>query len=217
MFQAGKTSIGVKEVDDPRRFGVVELEGQLIKRFVEKPDVPSSNLAIVGLYFIQNTRELSKALEKLIVKQDRRTKGEYQLTDALQIMLEEGAEMTTFPVSNWFDCGKAETVLATNRALLARKSRTVVAPGSIIREPVYIGDNVTLSDSIIGPNASIAEGCVIEQSIVQDSIINRNSTVRTAMLRNSLLGENSLVEGTFQSLNLGDSAQILFGKDISDL
>ncbi|MCA9440219.1 MAG: nucleotidyltransferase, partial [Candidatus Omnitrophica bacterium] len=81
----------------------------------------------------------------------------------------------------------------------------------------YIAENVKLVDSILGPNASIAEGSVIEESIVQDSIINRNSTVKGALLRGSLLGENSLVEGTFQSLNLGDSAQILFGKDISDL
>ncbi len=217
VFERGKTSIGVREVEDPRRFGVVKLKGEWIEGFVEKPDNPPSNLAIVGLYYIQNSKKLADALEKLIVEQDKKTKGEYQLTDALQIMLEEGEEMTTFPVSNWFDCGKPETVLATNRSLLQKKSKTVVAPGCIIREPVYIAENVQLIDSIIGPNASIAEGSVVEQSIVQDSIVNRNSTIRSTMLRNSLLGENSLVEGTFQSLNLGDSAQILFGKDISDL
>lgn len=217
VFRGGKTSIGVREVDDPRRFGVVEIENGLIRNFVEKPDIPPSNLAIVGLYYIQNTQDLASALEKLIVQQDRRTKGEYQLTDALQIMLERGTEMTTFPVSNWFDCGKPETVLATNRSLLERKSKSVSAPGSIVKEPVYIGENVTLIDSIIGPNVSIADDCIIEKSILQDSIVNRNSTVRTAMLRGSLLGENSLVEGTFQSLNLGDSAQILFGRDISEL
>ncbi|MCA9424863.1 MAG: NTP transferase domain-containing protein [Candidatus Omnitrophica bacterium] len=217
VFSGGKTSIGVREVEDPRRFGVVKLENELIKEFVEKPDVPPSNLAIVGLYFIQNSKKLADALETLIVEQDKTTKGEYQLTDALQIMLEEGEEMTTFPVTNWFDCGKPETVLATNRSLLQKKSKSVVAPGCIIREPVYIAENVKLVDSILGPNASIAEGSVIEESIVQDSIVNRNSTVKGALLRGSLLGENSLVEGTFQSLNLGDSAQILFGKDISDL
>jgi len=217
VFEKGKTSIGVKEVEDPRRFGVVKLEAGFIKGFEEKPENPPSNLAIVGLYFIQDLAALAKALEDLIVRRNKKTKGEYQLTDALQILLEEGAEMTTFPVSNWFDCGKPETVLATNRALLQRKSKSVDAPGCIIREPVYIGDKVELIGSIIGPNASIAEGSLIEESIVQDSIINKNSTVKRAMLRNSLLGENSLIEGTFQSLNLGESAQILFGKDISDL
>jgi glucose-1-phosphate thymidylyltransferase len=213
VLEGGVTSIGVKEVEDPRRFGVVEMNGKHIKGFIEKPDKPVSNLAIVGLYYIHDTSHLAHALEKLIVEQDRKTKGEYQLTDALQIMLREGVTMTTFPVEGWYDCGKAETLLETNRILLHEKSRTVKAPGCIIREPVYISDNVELSDSIVGPNVSIAAGSRIEGSIVEDSIINKNSVVKTAMLKGSLLGDNSLVEGAFQSLNVGDSAQIRFGGD----
>jgi glucose-1-phosphate thymidylyltransferase len=212
VLDSGNCSIGVKEVEDPRRFGVVVLENGWITDLVEKPDPPPSNLAIVGLYYIQDTLILRHALEKLILEQDRRTKGEYQLTDALQIMLGQGLKMTTFPVDGWYDCGKPETLLETNRALLKKKQRPVKAEGSIIREPVHIADGVTLVDSIIGPYVSIAEGSHIEQSIIEDSIINRNSVVRRAALKGSLLGDSSLVEGTFQSLNIGDSAQIWFGE-----
>src|SRR3972149_1712943 len=121
VFEGGVTSIGVKAVDDPRRFGVVEMNGKYIENFIEKPDKPVSNLAIVGLYYIQDTNTLARALEKLIVEQDRKTKDEYQLTDALQIMLRDGVKMTSFPVEGWYDCGKAETLLATNRILLHEK------------------------------------------------------------------------------------------------
>lgn len=212
VLEGETCSIGVKEVEDPRRFGVVVVENGFIKNLMEKPDPPPSNLAIVGLYYIHDTAILRNALEKLILEQDRRTKGEYQLTDALQIMLGQGEKMTTFPVDGWYDCGKPETLLETNRALLKKKQRPVTVEGSIIREPVYIADGVTLTDSIIGPYVSIAEGSHIEQSIIEDSIINRNSVVRRAALKGSLLGDSSLVEGSFQSLNIGDSAQIYFGE-----
>jgi glucose-1-phosphate thymidylyltransferase len=212
VLKGGVCSIGVKEVEDPRRFGVVVVENGFIKGLMEKPDPPPSNLAIVGLYFIQDTAILRKALEKLILEQNRKTKGEYQLTDALEMMLKEGVPMTTFPVEGWYDCGKPETLLETNRALLKAKSRPVKAEGCIIRDPVYIADGVTLVDSIIGPFVSIAEGSHIEQSIIEDSIINRNSVVIKATLKGSLLGDSSLVEGQFQSLNVGDSAQVRFGE-----
>lgn len=210
-LSSGECSIGVKEVDDPRRFGVVVLEDGYIRELVEKPDPPPSNLAIVGLYYIQDTAILRRALEKLILEQDHKTKGEYQLTDALGIMLRQGVKMRTFPVDHWYDCGKAETLLETNRILLEQKPRPVVGERCIIRDPVHIADGVVLVDSIIGPYVSIAEGSRIEQSIIEDSIINRNSVVRRATLRMSLLGDSSVVEGTFQTLNVGDSAQIRFG------
>ncbi|NUN97495.1 MAG: NTP transferase domain-containing protein [Candidatus Omnitrophica bacterium] len=217
VLSGGVCSIGVKEVEDPRRFGVVVVKEGFITDLIEKPDPPPSNLAIVGLYFIQDTAVLRAALEKLIIEQDRRTKGEYQLTDALAIMLRQGVAMTTFPVEGWYDCGKPETLLETNRALLTTKSRLVPVEGCIIREPVYISDGVTLVDSIIGPYVSIAEGSQIEQSIIEDSIINRNSTVRRAALKGSLLGDSSVVEGSFQSLNVGDSAQIRFGESPAEI
>ncbi|HLP29451.1 MAG TPA: nucleotidyltransferase family protein, partial [Candidatus Didemnitutus sp.] len=104
------SSLGVKYVDDPRRFGVVIEEGGFVHRLVEKPETPVSNLAIVGLYFIRRPEALRTALTSLI-DNDLRTKGEYQLTDALQLMVDAGEKFTTFSVDGWYDCGKPETLL----------------------------------------------------------------------------------------------------------
>ena len=114
-----RTLIGVKEVDDPSRFGIVEVEDGEVKSLVEKPDVPSSNLAIVGLYYVVNTPLLFECLRR-VIDEDIKTKGEYQLTDALILMLERGEKMGTFAVEGWHDCGLPETLLATNRYLLER-------------------------------------------------------------------------------------------------
>ena len=105
-------SLGVKEVDDPRRFGTVEVEGGRIVRLVEKPEKPRSNLVIIGVNFINNFQLLQSCLTK-IVEEDIKTRGEYQLTDAFQLMIDEGAHLTAFSMKGWFDCGKPETILAT--------------------------------------------------------------------------------------------------------
>ena len=116
----------MREVEDPRRFGVVEMEGATVRRFVEKPEVPPSNLAIVGAYLFRDAPALWAALDR-VVGEDRRTRGEYQLTDALQLMIEAGCAFATVPVNDWYDCGKPETWLETNRVLLDRPGRPAAA------------------------------------------------------------------------------------------
>lgn len=111
------TSIGVCKMDNPGQFGVVELGVRFIKRIEEKPDNPKSDLATVGVYLIKNVQLLFECLKQLVDK-DIKTKGEYQLTDALQLMLDSGEKMTTFQVEKWYDCGSMENLLKTNRSLL---------------------------------------------------------------------------------------------------
>src|SRR3989304_10039914 len=123
VFKNKISSLGVKEVDDPSRFGVAVLENGYIKKLVEKPTTPVSNLALVGLYYIANSDALIKSLNNLVQK-DIRTKGELQLTDALQMMLDDGEKIKTFDVNGWYDCGKPETLLSTNKFLLDKKSLT---------------------------------------------------------------------------------------------
>ena len=202
-------AIGVKPVDNPKRFGIVELEGERVARLVEKPDNPTSNLAIVGLYYIRDTELLLDCLQKNI-EEDVRTKGEYQLTDGLQRMITEGADMTTFILEGWFDCGKPETLLATNRHLLEVGSGRRISeyPGSIIKPPVFISPTARIEDSIIGPYVSIAEGCTITNSILRDTIINDNAAVRDANLNQSLVGDNAEVYGGSKSLVVGDSSMV---------
>ncbi len=202
-------SLGVKEVDDPRRFGTVELTNGRISRLVEKPDRPRSNLVIVGVNFINNIELLHECLKR-IVDQGIRTRGEYQLTDAFQLMVDEGAHLTTFPLEGWFDCGKPETLLATNRHLLEKLQYDRQVEGSLIRPPAYISDTARVDNSILGPYVSVADGAVISNSIVEDAIIAEGAEVIDCLLKGSLVGNNAFVQGGLTQLNIGDSSQIRF-------
>jgi len=208
LVKRGATSIGVKAVDDPRLFGVVEIEDGAVKSLVEKPDDPPSNLAIVGLYLIQNTRLLMDCLSE-IVDRDVKTKGEYQLTDALKLMLERGERMEPFEVEGWHDCGRPVTLLATNRFLLERaRAGTPEYPGSVVVAPVSIDPGAVIENSIVGPYVSIAAESTVRNSIVRDSIINTSAHVETSLLSDSLIGEGAAVRGHYQKLNVGDSSEI---------
>jgi len=203
-----RTLIGVKAVDDPQRFGVVEVEGGRVKSLVEKPDVPPSNMAIVGLYYIVDSGLLFECLSE-VVEKDIRTKGEYQLTDALKLMLERGEDMGVFPVDGWHDCGRPETLLETNRVLLERSGgngRSV--EGSIILPPVSIDPSAKIERSVVGPYVSVAAGATIRDSVVRDSILSSGAVVEMSLLSNSLIGEGALVRGHFRRLNVGDSSEI---------
>jgi glucose-1-phosphate thymidylyltransferase len=203
--------IGVKEVDDPRRFGVVVTnEHGRIERLVEKPQTPVSNLAIVGLYYIANPNSLKESLNELI-KKDIKTMGEYQLTDALQMMLEKGEEFSTFTIDGWYDCGKPETLLNTNRYLLDKSSSITTFPDAVIVPPVFIAPNATIERSVIGPYTTVADGATVIDSVVRDSIISDGATVTSSLLEMSIIGNNAYVRGNFNRLNVGNSSEINYG------
>lgn len=211
LIGGDRTLIGVKEVEDPERFGVVVVDSGTVRSLVEKPDVPPSNLAIVGLYYIVNTDLLFDCLDEL-VDRDIRTKGEYQLTDALVMMLKRGEDMGVFPVEGWHDCGRPDTLLETNRFLLRRSGGNGgVAPGSIVLQPVSIDPTAVIEHSVVGPFVSVAAGATIRDSVVKDSILNANSCVERILLVGSLIGEGAVVKGNYQRLNVGDSSEVEFG------
>jgi glucose-1-phosphate thymidylyltransferase len=209
VFKNKISSLGVKSVPDPRRFGVAVMENGYIKKLIEKPQTPVSNLALVGLYYISNSTALVSCLNQL-VKNDVRTKGELQLTDALQIMIDSGEKITTFPVEGWYDCGKPETLLSTNQHLLDHKSACKVYPDVVINEPVFIADDVEIENSVIGPYATIDKKSKITDCIIKNSIIGSNAIVNMSLLENSIIGNNSIIRGTFRRLNSGDSSEIDF-------
>ncbi len=129
----------VKEVDDPRRFGVVITRGGFITQLVEKPNTPVSNLAVIGLYYIRDSQVLMDCIAELIEK-DIKTQGEYFLADALQLMIDRGAKLVAKKVDVWEDCGKPETVLHTNRYLLEHGGAQEIADREfVLVPPVYIG------------------------------------------------------------------------------
>jgi glucose-1-phosphate thymidylyltransferase len=209
VINGNHSAIGVKEVVDPRRFGVVELQDGLAINLIEKPENPKSNLAIVGLYWIKNPTLLEQCIDDLF-KKDKKTRGEYQLTDALQLMLQRGEKIKTFNVEGWFDCGKPETLLATNRHLLGKIPNKIKLDGVVIIPPVFISEKAKVTNSIIGPFATISDGAVIDDSIIRNSIVGEDAEVHQALLDNSLVGNNAIINGKFKRINIGDSSEIEF-------
>ena len=160
------------KVSDPKRFGVaVTDKNGHIERLVEKPQEFVSDEAIVGIYYIKDVKALKETLNYLM-QNDIRTKGEFQLTDALERMIQGGCKFRTAPVEKWLDCGLVETLLETNAHVLERNEK--VAPkfdGSEIVMPCYIGKNVVIKNSKVGPNVSVGDGCVIENSEISNAIL----------------------------------------------
>jgi len=205
---AGMTSsLGVKPVDDARRFGVVELDGEQVRRVIEKPEHPPTNLAIVGIYYVRNAHLLAECLTQM-VDNDIRTRGEYQLTDALQMMIDRGEIFTTFPVEGWFDCGKPETLLATNRHLLESRRQERKIPGVVFNPPVHVAPSARISNSIIGPYTTVAEGAIITDSVVVDSIVAEHAEVTRSMLHESIIGTDAIVRGRFHRISAGASSEL---------
>lgn len=209
VFSKKETSLGIKKVEDPSRFGVAVCKDDRIIKLVEKPKDKISNLALVGLYYINNTKLLVECLNELFEKEIK-TKGEYQLTDALQLMIEKGEKISTFEVDGWYDCGKPETLLTTNQFLLSKNGTNKKYDSVVINDPVYISENAVVKNSIIGPNTTIAEGCEIINSLIKNSIISPGAKVEKAMLENSIIGSNTVIKGNYKKLNTGDSSEIEF-------
>lgn len=207
---AQKTHVlGVKEVDDPRRFGVCEVRGNRITRLVEKPADPPSNLALVGLYYLQHGAPLFEAI-RYNIEHNVTTNNEYQITDALQRMIEHGAEFAPFVIDEWFDCGKPEAMLETNRKLLKNAPGARPLEGSIVIPPVSISPTAEIVNSIIGPYVSIADHVAVHSSIVRDSVLAEGAVVTDALLESSLIGANAVIRGGFKKLDVGDSSEISF-------
>nr|MBN2278277.1 NTP transferase domain-containing protein [candidate division Zixibacteria bacterium] len=198
--------VGLKKVEDPRRFGVALVENEKVIALEEKPKNPRSDLALIGLYYFEDSAPLRTRLEKLI-KLGKKTGGEIQLTDAMEFMIKDGIEFKPFEVDNWYDCGKRETLLNTNRALLSESSEVADYPGSVIVPPVYISPLAEIEDSIIGPNVSISEYARVSRSIIRESIISSRATIEDSLLEESVVGSLAVIRGTFQRLNIGNSSE----------
>ena len=204
----------VKKVDDPREFGVVEYDDDgIVNRVVEKPNIPKSNMAMVGLYKIKEVDMLIDIIDNNI-KNKIMTHGEYQLTDALMGMINQGVKFTTILVNNWFDCGKKEILLETNAKLLDKEgyasSDLPAYDNTIIIHPVSIGKKCKISNSIIGPHVTIGNNVVINYSIIKESIIGNYASINEVVLQQSLVGSDAAIKGLRQSLNIGDNTEIDF-------
>lgn len=214
VFKSPNSSLGVMKVDDPRSFGVAHINDDgFIDSVIEKPLIPTSNLALIGAYYIKHGKEFKDAI-KHIIDNDIKTNNEFYLTDALNHMIKEGYKFTTFDVDNWFDCGKKEILIETNATLLKRlnlqPNHLTGHKNTIIIPPVYIAEGCTISNSIIGPDVSIGDNTIIDYSIIKNSIIGPYAHLEFAILEDSLIGNDAMLKGMVQSLNLGDSTEINF-------
>jgi glucose-1-phosphate thymidylyltransferase len=206
-----ETAIGIHEVSDPRRFGVVEMSNGRVRRLVEKPEVPASNQAIVGVYLIRHPRLLGECLERMVGEQ-RLVRGEYWLADALQMMVDAGERMQTFQINGWYDCGTPEALLEANRELLtSERPMPNGLRGSVVLSPSYVDPSAQIEGSVIGPFTSVAEGARVTNSVVRDSIVNAGATLDGVLLEHSIIGERASVNGRAARINLGDSSEIELG------
>lgn len=220
-FDVGKilampgSALGIKKVDDPRHFGVAELNGEgHITRVVEKPQIPKSNMALVGLYKIRETEQLFECLAENF-RRKVKSHDEYQLTDALQCMIDKNVRFSSFKVGNWFDCGRKDTLLETNSILLKKQPGSGIPEipyeNTIIIPPVSIAGSCNIKNSIIGPHVTIGENTVIKYSIIKNSIIGSYSNLNEVVLNSSIIGSDANIRGLTQSLNIGDNTEIDLG------
>jgi glucose-1-phosphate thymidylyltransferase len=205
----------VKKVDDPRNFGVAETDEEgNVTRLIEKPQIPKTNNALVGIYKITETPALFGCLEKML-NTEGDLHAELALTPALDCMVDSGIVFSTFKVSNWFDCGNKETLLESNATLLKKWGSTVSGEerfeNTIIIPPVSIAAGCEIKNSIIGPNVSIGENAVVQYAIIKDSIVGSFSKLFDVVLNDSLIGCDTEIKGETRTLNIGDNTEINLG------
>ena len=207
--------LGVKKVDDPRNFGVAEInEKGFVTSVVEKPSIPKSNMALVGLYKIKETDLLFECVSEIMVK-NIKSHDEFNLTDALECMISKGTQFKSFKVENWFDCGRKETLIQSNSTLLEKFGGTIAESNkfenTIFIPPVSIAQGCDIKNSIIGPHVAIGENTIVHSSIVKDSIIGSFTKLYDVVLDDSLIGNDTEIYGETRSLNIGDNTELNLG------
>lgn len=207
--------VGVKKVDDPREFGVVEFNADgVMTHVVEKPQIPKSNMALVGVYKICESDILFECLDDNM-RAGLRTHGEYSISDALDCMIRKGVKIVPFKVESWFDCGKKETLLESNAKLLKKFGDKVMChecyENTVLIQPVSIGAGCTIRNSIIGPNVTIGENTTVDSSIIRQSIIGAYANLFDIVLDESIIGSDTSIRGESRTLNIGDNTNIDLG------
>lgn len=201
----------VKHVDDPSRFGVAVREGERIVSFVEKPSTPISNEALIGIYYFKDLAQFGQQIQRVIDEDIRGHGREFQLTDALDLLLKDGKVFKTAQVTDWLDCGTIEALVDTTKIILAREQdgqQDGTVENSIIIQPSYIGKGATVRDAVIGPNVSIEAGATVERSVVRDSIVFAHGRVTDSALHDSLIGQYAEACCVAQPVNVGDHSTV---------
>ncbi len=208
-------AIWVKRVEDPSAFGVVKLKDGYITDFVEKPDHFVSDLAIIGIYYFKDGDKLKNEIQYLI-DNDIKERGEYQLTNVLESLKEQGAKFIPGTVDAWMDCGKKNPTVDTNKQTLTFEQQDgnnlvaddVILENAKIIQPCYVGNNVVLKNTTIGPYVSIGHNSVVENSTIENSLIQNNVTITNATLNEAMIGNFAKFDGNFTSVSIGDYTEL---------
>jgi len=202
--------IWVHQVEDPSAFGVVNVdESNVITDFVEKPETFISDLAIIGIYYFKDGEALRNEL-KYLIENDIRNSGEYQITNALDNMKDKGVQFVPGKVDEWLDCGNKDATVHTNQRYLEYIKEELVhreisgMENSVIIHPVYVGNDVKIKNSVVGPYVSIGDNTRIRNSRIQNSILQTNTTVDNANLENSMLGNHVTLKLSSSDFSIGD-------------
>jgi glucose-1-phosphate thymidylyltransferase len=199
----------VRDVADPRRFGVAELDAHgYVTRLIEKPTSLDNTLVMIGLYYFRQAARLVSAIDTLVARGHARN-GEYFLSDAVNVLLEAGTRLRTRPVGVWQDCGTAEALLETNRWLLQRAgAATPRYPGAVIVPPVAIAPDAIVERSVVGPHVSIGAGATVRDAVVREAIIDASTIIERTLLEHTIIGPHAQVRGSAQRANLGNDSHL---------
>ncbi|WP_034042282.1 sugar phosphate nucleotidyltransferase [Wocania ichthyoenteri] len=205
--------IWTKQVENPEAYGVVKLnENNEIVELVEKPETFISNQAVIGIYYFKDVAVLKGKLQE-ILDENIMNGGEYQINDGIKRMMADGKVFKTGTVDEWMDCGNKAITIETNQRMLgflkADGDEQLVASSakldnSNIIEPCFIGDNVVLKNSTVGPFVSVGNDSVIENTTVKNSLIQTHTTIKNANLDNAMIGNHVKYNGDFTSISIGD-------------
>jgi glucose-1-phosphate thymidylyltransferase len=202
--------IWVQKVEDPRPFGVVQLNDKNeITNFVEKPETFVSDLAIIGIYYFSDGERLKKEIQ-FVIDNEIKDKGEYQLTSALENMRQAGVKFFPGRVTDWLDCGNKDSTVDTNaRYLEYLKDQPLIAKSAVLENctiipPVYIGEKALIKNSVVGPHVSIGDNTRIENSVITRTIVQTEAHILNARVHNSMVGNHAHVHGSEIDLSVGD-------------
>jgi glucose-1-phosphate thymidylyltransferase len=204
--------IWVKQVDQPEAYGVVKLnDANEIVELVEKPQDFVSDLAVIGIYYFKEVGVLKEELQK-VLDNNIQNGGEYQINDGIKAMMAKGKVFKTGHVDEWMDCGNKNVTVETNSRMLGflqKEDAALVAvnvriDNSTIIPPCYIGEDVFLINSTVGPNVSLGKGCHVTGSVIKNSLIQTHSHISNAKLDNAMIGNHVRFDGDFTSISIGD-------------
>ena len=208
--------IWAKEVEDYERYGVIltDDDGHMTS-IVEKPSEPISKLANIGLYYMRDWRLLFEGIAHTLASEPGPS-GEYYLTDAFQYMVDRGAKIQVAPVEGWYDCGKPETLLDTNRYLLEAGRMGVASSatveGSTLIDPVRVEAGAFVMGCSLGPNVTVEAGARIEGSTVLNTMVGGEAVIEWSDLRDSLVGAHSQVRAFRGQLSVAEHSEIIGGQ-----